>query len=312
MAIENNGSSTVQGDSMSWVSGRTWISVWTNRAPSASGYNGLTNNAEIIYGLLTSNGWTHQATCGVLANLQAESSMNPAQWQIGKTIGDWNDGNTGLGLGQWTPPSKLGNILGHNQSAYENGDPQVELLATDESQYTRGYLHDDGTAPYYNLTGVPVYRSIASYSQATDDPADLAMTWLCCWEKGSAQYANTAGRKANAQYWDSYFNGQYYISLNVTGNGTARAIPSVANANDTIRLICTPASGETLLDIDARDTQGHSFALAVVQDQTFTMPSFSLIIAVAFSGTPPTPPTPTGTYTEKKMPVWMYPKFRRI
>ncbi len=59
-------------------------------------------NARYIYSYLIDKGWTLNAICGMLGNIQAESSMNPGRWQSD------NVGNTsnGYGLVQWTPSTK--------------------------------------------------------------------------------------------------------------------------------------------------------------------------------------------------------------
>lgn len=291
-----------------------WISLWTNQAKSVSGFNGTENNATIIYqNLTTLHGWTHNAVCGLLANLEKESYINPAQWQIGSTIGDWNNSRTGLGLGQWTPPSKLGDVVGYTQADYADGTPQLDFLRTNEGQYTTGLLRSNGDAPYYNLTGVPYYTSIANYSQALDSPQDLALTWMVCWERPSAQYADAVGRQERALYWDGYFGGtsaDYVILLESTGNGIANVYPRQANAGDTINLDCVPAQGEVLVDIEGRViSTGQAVALSVTQHQTFPMPPYNIIIYVTFSGQ--TPPTPQYFKKQSHMPIWMYP-YRRL
>lgn len=59
------------------------------------------NNIELIWGILRDKGWTDAAVCGLLANVYAESSLNPWRWQGDKV--NVNDG--GYGLFQYTPAS---------------------------------------------------------------------------------------------------------------------------------------------------------------------------------------------------------------
>ena len=59
-------------------------------------------NAMYIRSYLIDKGWTLNAICGMLGNLQAESSINPGRWQsdnVGST-------SNGYGLVQWTPSTK--------------------------------------------------------------------------------------------------------------------------------------------------------------------------------------------------------------
>jgi hypothetical protein len=62
-------------------------------------------NAKYIYRFLTGNGFTKQAACGVLGNMQHASYINPGIWQT------LNNLSRGYGLVQWTPASKLVNWL---------------------------------------------------------------------------------------------------------------------------------------------------------------------------------------------------------
>ena len=63
----------------------------------------MTSNASYIYSYFSAKGWTRNAICAMLGNMQRESTINPGVWQGLK------EGNTkgGLGLVQWTPASKL-------------------------------------------------------------------------------------------------------------------------------------------------------------------------------------------------------------
>lgn len=105
--------------------------------------------------------------------------------------------------------------------------------------------------------------------------------------------------------------GDCHVYLTVNGNGTATVIPQSVNAGQDVTLTCTPASGEQLLNIVAYEIQsGQSIAVTVTTGSQIIPIYNDAMIEVYFSGTPPVPPTPT--YLEKKrMPIWMYPMFRR-
>ena len=102
---------------------------------------------------------------------------------------------------------------------------------------------------------------------------------------------------------------EYQIFLVVSGNGTAEVIPTSQEEGEPVTLYCLPYSGETLDDIEAQDPEGHSFALAVEEEQTFNMPAFNLTIYITFSGgIPPEPPSTK----RKKMPLWMMLRRRNL
>ena len=59
-------------------------------------------NAEYIYNYLSNEGWSINAICGLLGNIQQESQMNPGAWQIGFEDNK-SSSNCGYGLIQFTP-----------------------------------------------------------------------------------------------------------------------------------------------------------------------------------------------------------------
>lgn len=65
-------------------------------------YEQMKLNARYIYSYLIEKGWSLNAICGMLGNIEAESSMNPGRWQS-DSIGS---STLGYGLVQWTPSSK--------------------------------------------------------------------------------------------------------------------------------------------------------------------------------------------------------------
>ena len=65
------------------------------------------NNAYIIYAVLSNYGWTVNAVCGLLGNIDIESGYNPWRWQY-DTVPAHNDsvittGGRAYGLVQWRP-----------------------------------------------------------------------------------------------------------------------------------------------------------------------------------------------------------------
>lgn len=67
----------------------------------------MENNAKCFYGYMNVKyGWSLNAVCGMLGNIQSESTINPNRWQ-----GDYqgyNPVNTeGFGLVQWTPYTNI-------------------------------------------------------------------------------------------------------------------------------------------------------------------------------------------------------------
>ena len=61
------------------------------------------DNAKYIAEYFLDLGWTLNAVCGMLGNMERESWINPGVWQ------DFDEGNmsVGFGLVQWTPATNL-------------------------------------------------------------------------------------------------------------------------------------------------------------------------------------------------------------
>lgn len=97
-----------------WIKGNRFLS-----------HSEMENNALIVYGELANRGWTINAICGTLGNMQAESSINPAIWEnLVPNI------NRGWGLVQWTPSTNFTNWA--RQNGYANDDGYAQLKWIDE------------------------------------------------------------------------------------------------------------------------------------------------------------------------------------
>ena len=88
------------GDDVSQNSGTGTLHVWptTTTAQTFSDAE-VEVNARYIYNFLRSKGFTKQAACGVLGNMEVESHLNPGAWEAGGAAYP----NKGYGLLQWTP-----------------------------------------------------------------------------------------------------------------------------------------------------------------------------------------------------------------
>ena len=62
----------------------------------------MTGNAQYILNYLMARGWSKEAVCAMLGNMQSESTINPGIWQ-GL---DSSRVDLGYGLVQWTPSTK--------------------------------------------------------------------------------------------------------------------------------------------------------------------------------------------------------------
>lgn len=165
------------------------------------------DNAREIWNILVGlNNWTENAVAGVLGNMQHESFLNPGQWEIGYNYSMLN----GMGLGQWTPATKVSDYVGStNRDDMADGTKQIGLLLSTPSQWSTYFLNPDGSSTYYNETGLPYIDNMGDYSLSNESITDLTKLWAICWERpGSTQYQNSiSDRIQDAQYWYNILHG---------------------------------------------------------------------------------------------------------
>ena len=75
------------------------------------------DNAKLIYQILTGYGWSKNAICATLGNLEQESTLSPGIRQIY---------GSGFGLAQWTPGSNYTNWAAKN--GYDDASIEGQLL----------------------------------------------------------------------------------------------------------------------------------------------------------------------------------------
>lgn len=186
----------------------TWHYKTTDAAGWTPPYSQVQeDNAREIWDTLVGvHGWTEEATAAVLGNFQVESYINPGQWEIGYNYSM----NRGMGLGQWTPATKVSNYVGStNRDDMANGARQLLLLVNTPTQYSTHYLNPDGTSTYYNESGLPYIADMDDFSHSSASVSDLTKVWAICWERpGSTYYTSSIqNRMDHAAHWYATFTG---------------------------------------------------------------------------------------------------------
>ena len=144
-------------------------------------------NAEIVYDTLILKGWSHNAICAVLGNMQHESyTINPGRWQDG--------GGPGYGIVQWDPATKYLSWAAENGYADDSLIGQLEFLNISMQPGYGEWLQN----PYCYMT----YKQFISSNESVDY---LTKVFMHCYERPGDWQTSKRIRYAND--WAKYFGG---------------------------------------------------------------------------------------------------------
>lgn len=153
-------------------------------------------------------GWSVNAVAAMLANMQAESSINPGRWESGEVMGDGN----GVGLVQWTPWTKLyewvENTYGSGTSPLD-GNVQCERIKWEFEHHQQWIYVDWG--PIYDGEGNLIGYEIpgmewADWIHSELDVYYLAQVFTTCYERPKEVWQ--PWRWEQAEKWLEYLGGE--------------------------------------------------------------------------------------------------------
>ena len=143
-------------------------------------------NAQYILNYLRARGWTKNAVCGLLGNMQKESTINPGRWQSGKE----NNMRVGFGLVQWTPASKYFNWADDQNLTSIAMDSELKRIIYELSNHIQYYATSS-----YDLT-------FSEFSKSTKSADYLARAFVHNYER-PASYDGEDARADAATAWYS-------------------------------------------------------------------------------------------------------------
>jgi hypothetical protein len=143
-------------------------------------------NAKYILDYLLLRGWTKNAICGMLGNMQTESTINPGIWES-LAAGNFSKG---FGLVQWTPASKYTEWASANGFPWESMDSNLKRILY-EVQNNIQWIHPTMT--------------FEQFTQSTDTAYNLAMLFLAHYERPANP--NQPNRGTQAEYWSEVLTG---------------------------------------------------------------------------------------------------------
>ncbi len=141
-------------------------------------------NAQYILNYLRDRGWTKNAVCGMLGNMQTESTINPGIWQ---SLIE-NNMSGGFGLVQWTPATKYIDWAESNNLSVANMDSELQRILYEVSAGLQFYATST-----YNM-------SFTQFTASTESAYYLACVFLHNYERpANASQDQTRGDQAT--YW---------------------------------------------------------------------------------------------------------------
>ena len=167
-------------------------------------------NAEYIYNYLSNEGWSINAICGLLGNIQQESQMNPGAWQIGFE-NNKSSSNCGYGLIQFTPAEDFLPKIGFsidNIDEYAERKPgelidlQLKYLISSCQPDQYVWLSEMGV----NIYGSPYEMAFDEFITSSNNPGELALVFHGHYERSADDEFTQNNRVEYANYWYNYFN----------------------------------------------------------------------------------------------------------
>lgn len=150
------------------------------------------NNAIAIYNYWKAQGWTTQAICGFLGNVQQESVFNPALIE---------HGGTGHGFVQWTPPTDLYKVLDVLYGKHDDWEDPIKQLSVilAEFQQSSGIKNWGIEPQWYSTSTYPM--TWKQWTQSTVDTGVLALVWQANYERPGSLHQE---RATWARAWYKY------------------------------------------------------------------------------------------------------------
>lgn len=164
---------------MAWISGNRYLTK-----------SEMKNNALEIYSHFSALGWSVNAICAMLGNMETESTINPGIWES-LTV----DTSRGYGLVQWTPATKYIDWAGEG---YEDGNKQCERIQYEVENGLQWFSN-----PSAPIEVPPI--SFSEFSVSTLDVVTLANYFL--WYYEHPANINQSNRGEQAKQWYEFLTG---------------------------------------------------------------------------------------------------------
>lgn len=157
-------------------------------------------NAQYIFNYLIDKGWSINAICGLLGNLENESAINPGRWQS-EDVGNMSGG---YGLCQWTPAKNYINWAKNRGYDWSTMDSNLKRILYELENGLQFYK-----TPSYPLT-------FKQFTQSKESPYYLACafawnyerSWVVLYGSESQKENLRKNRGGDANKWYEYLIGE--------------------------------------------------------------------------------------------------------
>ena len=161
-----------------------------------------TVNAQYILDFFIGKGWTKNAVCGMLGNMQSESSIN---FGIYEGL-DSSSSTNGFGLTQWTPNTKYFDWANSNGYGSDHVNGELNRILYEVTNNLQWFGGVSGTMTFEQFT------------HSTDTPENLAYAWISTYEHPANP--DQPIRQTQARYWYDNLTGSGSSGGGTGGGGT--------------------------------------------------------------------------------------------
>ena len=188
------------------------------------------NNANIVRSFFTNEGWTINAIAGLLGNMMAESTINPAiiqatnRWRLPHNAQNLTDVPNSImqnfymeyygdlrkayaiGLCQWDGYSQRGNLKRQKLVAFAEDNNIIWYDGWTQLYRIKGeqaYDIDNNKTSFFRPVRYNgITYTFANYPTSTASPEILAAAWAAGYERNAG---GTGYRDTNARWWYDFF-----------------------------------------------------------------------------------------------------------
>lgn len=224
----------------------------------------LHQHAKQVYDYFNKKGLSDAAICGILANFQHESGINPDQWQIGMPHTWSMSSSTGYGIAQFTPAGKIKAYADKVGKAVSDINTQLDYVWS-QITATGGFYGGSKTLVQFahdtdpKVAALDFLQGYEMHSKSTDALADRqskAAAWWTLYNKGNAGTYGDGGNNNDNDVKNTPEGYTIQTKGQFTFNTNCRNTPEMSDAG-----LATYKAGQTV-SYDQKEKNDNHFWLS--------------------------------------------------